>query len=282
MSTRTERVFAAFQGPVLNVDVPVVHMYRAYTAELLLPLRWRRARSLAAADVLAALSGAHVRAQASLLSPPLRCDTCGGVVAVGNVWSGSRGLPDDLECYSATLRSRCTSSRKHLRAETVVLAIDLGGALVCSEPFAVFSRLPGRKAAKRDPESCSSAVVACSPAVAETPVPVAPSFALPPRLVVVVGVLRCDPALGDWPATRALIPGVAEELKRVPTFVMHKCSLIGGSGQLVVVVRAFLTVEDARRGDAIARDYARNKIPNVVNKDMSPWLQVLALRSNYP
>eukprot|EP00727_Mastigamoeba_balamuthi_P011059 m51a1_g6576 hypothetical protein (185) ;mRNA; f:197232-197862 len=149
MSTRTERIFAAFQGPVLSVGTGVVHMYRSYTAELLLPRRWRLALKLGTADVLAALRHATVRADASPLSPPLQCDVCGDVLELGDVREFADELPDDLESFRASLRSQCTSSMRHLRCSTLVLAVKLGNALVCSEQFAVFARKPGRQSKKR-------------------------------------------------------------------------------------------------------------------------------------
>eukprot|EP00727_Mastigamoeba_balamuthi_P008547 m51a1_g4314 hypothetical protein (504) ;mRNA; f:45474-48975 len=144
MSTRTDRIFAALQGPVLGVSSPVVHMYKTYTAELLLPRRWRLARGLSITDVFAALQLACARADASRSSPPLHCGRCGGVLAVGDAWADPTGLPDDLESYCAEVRSVCTSSRRHLRTEALVMTVDIGGALVCSGWFAVFARRPGR------------------------------------------------------------------------------------------------------------------------------------------
>eukprot|EP00727_Mastigamoeba_balamuthi_P003151 m51a1_g12833 hypothetical protein (139) ;mRNA; f:1921-2681 len=81
--------------------------------------------------------------------------------------------PHDLECYSATLRSRCTSSKRHLRSPTVVLAVDVGGALVCSEPFAVFARQPGRQVARECTATGHSEIT-----VARLPLPPRPHDAL--------------------------------------------------------------------------------------------------------
>eukprot|EP00727_Mastigamoeba_balamuthi_P002895 m51a1_g12602 hypothetical protein (192) ;mRNA; f:2965-3952 len=117
MSTRTERIFAAFQGPVLSVGTTVVHMFRSYTAELLIPRRWRLALGLSTTDVVAALQHAS-----------------------------------------------CTSSRRHLRSNSVVLAVEVQGVLVCSEQFSIFARKPGRQQRRKtgtaDPSAISSA---CSP-----------------------------------------------------------------------------------------------------------------------
>eukprot|EP00727_Mastigamoeba_balamuthi_P008574 m51a1_g4339 putative cytoplasmic dynein 2 heavy chain 1 isoform x1 (4695) ;mRNA; f:164362-180818 len=153
MPTRTELVFAAFQGPVLSVDSPVVHMYRSYTAELLVPRRWRLALGLSTRDVFRSLLHASVRAEPSPASPPLRCAQCAGVVELSGTWRHPERLPDDLESYCTALRSKCTSSRRHLKAATLVLTADVGGVTVCSDRFAVFAREPGSVRAEPSPAS---------------------------------------------------------------------------------------------------------------------------------
>eukprot|EP00727_Mastigamoeba_balamuthi_P011555 m51a1_g7021 hypothetical protein (217) ;mRNA; f:42866-43875 len=149
MSSRTDRIFAAFQGPVLSVGTPVVHMFRPYTVELLLPRHWREAHKISPEDVITALQRPEIRASASLSYPALTCTLCGDVVSMTDVRSSTDGLPDDLECYSAILRSTCTSSRRHLRCDTVVMAIALGSLSAFSEPFAVFAREPGRQSKRK-------------------------------------------------------------------------------------------------------------------------------------
>eukprot|EP00727_Mastigamoeba_balamuthi_P013199 m51a1_g8501 hypothetical protein (168) ;mRNA; r:54041-55035 len=121
MSSRTELIFAAFQGPVLSVGTTVVHMFRSYTAELLLPRRWRLALGFCAADIVAALQRATVRVDASLSSPPLRCASCGDVVVLSMARMYPDGLPDDLESYCATMRSNCSSSRRHLHTNRAII-----------------------------------------------------------------------------------------------------------------------------------------------------------------
>eukprot|EP00727_Mastigamoeba_balamuthi_P011084 m51a1_g6599 hypothetical protein (243) ;mRNA; f:311234-312399 len=242
MSTHTERVFAAFQGPVLSVDTAVVHMYRTYTAELLLPRRWRLAHGLGAADVLAALQHATVRAGPSLSLPPLRCEVCGGVVALASPCVHQGMLPDDLESYCATLRSLCTSSRKHLRCSTLVLAVELCGALVCSQQFAVFARRPGRQTKSRPPNE--------------------------PRLSAEIP-----------PMSFMILPGVAETLiARVPGFVLQKSSV---TCKLAVCIRAYTSVESAAMGRDVAIKYVRNVIPNVIQRDASTFGQPLAVIANW-
>eukprot|EP00727_Mastigamoeba_balamuthi_P003092 m51a1_g12780 hypothetical protein (91) ;mRNA; r:2788-3175 len=78
-------------------------------------------------------------------------------------------------------------------------------------------------------------------------------------LVVAVEVLRPNPAFHSPPASRAMVPGVADAL-----------------GQLVVIVRVFLAVEDASWGADISYKYAKNIIRNAVNCDMAEAAQLLA------
>eukprot|EP00727_Mastigamoeba_balamuthi_P008709 m51a1_g4460 hypothetical protein (267) ;mRNA; r:184633-185630 len=260
MSTRTERVFAAFQGPVLSVGTSgaaVVHMYRAYTVELLLP----------------------VAGSASLLSPPLRCASCGDVVVLGSPRQSWEEIAD-LECYRATLRSKCTSSKRHLRSPAVVLAVDLGGVLVCSEPFAVFSREPGRQTPSG---RASRSLCPAQPAAACPGTPIGagpPSFGTPssfwafmPRMVVSVEIMTLNLDAQPPPAARGLIPGVAQVLTQVPSFMLQKCCVTKAG--LVIVVRAFGTAEDARWGSDLSLQYAQNIVRNCVDRDMSDTFQVL-------
>eukprot|EP00727_Mastigamoeba_balamuthi_P013198 m51a1_g8500 hypothetical protein (280) ;mRNA; r:50306-51295 len=277
MSTRTERIFAAFQGPVLSVGTSVVHMFRSYTAELLLPRRWRLALSLGTADVLAALQHATVRAEAARTSPPLRCEHCGDVLLLSRLRVYTRDLPDDLESYCATMRSNCTSSRRHLHAGALLLAVEVRDRLVCSEQFCVFARRPGRQ------RKCKSdgLVVACSPGdcdgcAVDAPESVPPS-PLPPRLVVVVEVWRPTRIDGLPPEAAQLVPGVAGALARVPGFVLQKSSV---SADLAIFVRAYRTPEDAARGLEVCAQYTRNVIPNAINRSVEGSAVLLARISN--
>eukprot|EP00727_Mastigamoeba_balamuthi_P010612 m51a1_g6173 hypothetical protein (201) ;mRNA; f:10544-11277 len=200
MSTRTDRVFAAFQGPVLSVGSAVVHMYREYTLELLLPRHWRTARGLGAPDVVAAINRADARS-AVVPSPALQCPLCGGVLSVrGAHRTSDTGLPGGLECYVAKLRSRCTSSRRHLQCERIVVAVVVGGAVACSEPFAVFAREPCRQSRTK-------------------------------RLFVLVDVWKPSGDSEDLEQyTGVLVTGAAEVLRHeVPGFVMQKSTVSHGS-----------------------------------------------------
>eukprot|EP00727_Mastigamoeba_balamuthi_P004331 m51a1_g13897 hypothetical protein (342) ;mRNA; r:730005-731180 len=157
--TRTECIFAALQGPVLRVSSSVVHMYHTYTAELLLPRSWRQSAALSASDVCAALLRLRV-ASPDTPTEALRCPLCGDVVSVRGPHSEPFGLPEGLESFCVSLRSHCSSPRKHLHAPALVLAIDLAPGLVaCSTPFAAFAREPGRHRKRRAAQHPPGAVV---------------------------------------------------------------------------------------------------------------------------
>eukprot|EP00727_Mastigamoeba_balamuthi_P008546 m51a1_g4313 hypothetical protein (240) ;mRNA; f:44007-45155 len=235
MSTRTERIFAAFQGPVLSIDSP-----------------------------------------------------CGYVVEVGNAWVNRDELPDDLESFCATVRSKCTSSRKHLRTPSLVLTVDIGGATVCSGEFSVFAREPGRYKKKKRKQGQNDAqsgllvimnphqqrsgprdLVPSSPGPRPDPLPC--SF---PGMLVEVEVVRRLP--NDLPP-RALgmVEGVAQALgSALPGFLFQKSLL---TNEIMVFVRAFARVEDAERGYAVSQQYASNAIPNVLGMDVRFSVSLLAL-----
>eukprot|EP00727_Mastigamoeba_balamuthi_P001814 m51a1_g1163 hypothetical protein (543) ;mRNA; r:342248-352261 len=161
ISTRDERIFAAFQGPVLGLDARVLHQHKTFHADLLLTARWRAARNLRPADVLAALLSARAcRSSAGAGVEPVECDRCGEVLDVApcpRAGEGGEGvkveeeeLPPGLESYRAVVRPRCTSSRRHLRCSLLVLGVQLApGVVVTSEPFAVYARPAGRQSRAR-------------------------------------------------------------------------------------------------------------------------------------
>eukprot|EP00727_Mastigamoeba_balamuthi_P010611 m51a1_g6172 hypothetical protein (274) ;mRNA; f:8494-9513 len=272
LSTRTERLFAALQGPVLSVASAVVHSRAPFAVELLLPARWR-----------------HVRADALPDSPPLSCVTCGGVVAITGVRRVEERLPPggDVEGFAAAVRSVCSSSRLHLRAPTVVLAVNVAGTVVFSEPFAVFARRPGRQrksrpAAAEEPAADSGAcrtVMAMHPTGLTASLNAIPASMLPPRMLVVVEVVQplslADPPPDAW----KMVPGLGSELKqRVPGFLMQK---VTASREVVVFVRAYRTVEDVRKAADICHKYALNVITNALNMDMRGTAQLLAKHTNW-
>eukprot|EP00727_Mastigamoeba_balamuthi_P008544 m51a1_g4311 hypothetical protein (287) ;mRNA; f:41129-42254 len=282
MSTRTERIFAAFQGPVLSLDSPVVHMFKTYHMELLLPRRWRQTRSLSPADVFAALQSACVRAEASSLSPAVRCPQCGDVVEVADTWAFPGRLPDDLESFCATVRSKCTSSRRHLRAAALVLTVDIGGVTVCSGPFSVFAREPGRYK-KRQRRCGSRDQQALSPSGGDSSTVASPiadprvDVSLSSQLMLVVQILEPQPCSMSLPLSAFnMVDGIVRALGQLPGFLFQK-SCVMGTNKLLVFVRAYTTAEDAVKGDIICYEYAKNIIPNEVNRDIIDVVSMLAL-----
>eukprot|EP00727_Mastigamoeba_balamuthi_P004230 m51a1_g13804 hypothetical protein (1200) ;mRNA; r:382471-386916 len=276
MSTRTERIFAAFGGPVLSVGTGVIHMYKSYTAELLLPRRWRLARGLGTEDVLGALQRCTVHADAGP-SPAVRCGLCGDVLELSDARVRSdEQLPGDLESFCATVRSKCSSSRKHLHVANLVVAVALGGVAVYSQPFSVFAREPGRyKKYTRPPQqqhdsSGSSGSSSSSPSspdssgVARPHPPVAalslaplPAIlqSAPKSLFIVVDIFQPHLPVELPTCARALVSGIAQALTEYqPGFVMQKCCL---TPQLSVFVRAYLTLGDAERGTEVADNVSR-------------------------
>eukprot|EP00727_Mastigamoeba_balamuthi_P011582 m51a1_g7046 hypothetical protein (254) ;mRNA; r:127604-128580 len=249
--SRTERVFAAFQGPVLSAGTSVVHMYRSYTLELLLPRRWRVARGLGIPDVVSALEHSEARS-AVLPSPPLTCPKCGPVLTVSHPRAvTAEGFPDDLECYQATLRSHCTSSRGHLQCKAVVVAVRMRDTVVFSDPFAVFARKPMRQCKRKGM----------------------------PGLHVIVEIWRVLPICETLPpAASDLIPGVAEALgQMVPGFVLQKSAIINA---MAVFVRTYRTPDDAAQGCDVCARYTRNEIHNAVGHNMEGFAVLLARHSN--
>eukprot|EP00727_Mastigamoeba_balamuthi_P004373 m51a1_g13934 hypothetical protein (761) ;mRNA; f:864067-869694 len=221
MSTRTERVFAALQGPVLGLDTPVIHMFKSYTAELLLPRRLRQTLGLSISDVFAALQAAVVRADPSPSSPPVRCPRCGDVLTIAETWSNPSGLPEDLESFCASVRSKCTSSRRHLRTTTLFLTVDIGRVLVCSRAFSVFAREPGR--CKKNSRGCTPAQEPSSTLYPPDP-PLVVDF-IPAPLRVTVDIFKPRVPVPLPRNAIALVNGVIEVLRTLPGFVLQKSSL---------------------------------------------------------
>eukprot|EP00727_Mastigamoeba_balamuthi_P002949 m51a1_g12651 hypothetical protein (152) ;mRNA; f:32-747 len=118
----------------------------------------------------------------------------------------SDGLPDDLEGYCATLRSNCTSSRRHLHAGALVLAVEVRDVLICSEQFSVFARRPGRQQKRKKTASTPSALSAAwspissidTPQIGDTDCSIARTE-LSAHLVIMVRAYRTeeDAALGS-------------------------------------------------------------------------------------
>eukprot|EP00727_Mastigamoeba_balamuthi_P008545 m51a1_g4312 hypothetical protein (262) ;mRNA; f:42769-43779 len=257
MSTRTERIFAAFQGPVLSLESSILHMFKPYTAELLVPRRWRRSLGVSTQDVFSSLRLACVRAHAS--SPPVRCEQCGDVVEVADTWTYPGRLPDDLESFCATVRSKCTSSRRHLRAPSLVLTVDIGGAMVCSGEFSVFAREPGRyKKKRRTQQQQPGEVVVASPDPRQ-------DASLCTKMMLVVQILEQQPNAMDLPLSAfSMVEGVVHALGRVPGFLFQKSCVMGPN-------------KDALQGDMVCYQYAKNIIPNAIGQDVCDTVSLLSL-----
>eukprot|EP00727_Mastigamoeba_balamuthi_P010620 m51a1_g6180 hypothetical protein (287) ;mRNA; f:32074-33020 len=270
--TRTEAIFAALQGPVLRLSSPVVCMYRSYTLELLLPRRWRLSRSLSSSAICSALAGAQVVRADTLAREPVRCSVCGPVLSLADVRSDPSGVPDDLESYCVAVRALCSSSRRHLHARglSVVVALD-GSVCVSSAPFAICARdrRGGAETARR-PQAPAGIEVMQKVADAQRADLMPQGLGLAIVVVVMRPVLPpvlpldCGPAM--W-------QGMVNMLQTVPGFLLQKPIV---SLDMVVVTRAYRTVEDAERGTVIAVKYSRNILRNPLNVDASGAVEVLA------
>eukprot|EP00727_Mastigamoeba_balamuthi_P005221 m51a1_g14698 hypothetical protein (850) ;mRNA; f:116473-121526 len=259
-----------FQGPVLSLDGAVLHMYQSYTAELLLPRRWRLSLGLSAADVFGKLVHSSVR-DADTLSAPLRCALCGPVLVVEDTWVYPGELPDDLESYCATVRTNCTSSRRHMGTETLVLTMDVGGALVCSGRFSVFAREPGRYKKKRRGLNRQPQLQQPQQQQLQCPATPTPDPARGDRLLLRTGLMLVVQILQPHPNdltadALSLVDGAVKLLaERVSGFLFQKSS-----------VKPFSPAEDAAQGDVILYQYSKNIIPNSINLDVSGFVSLLA------
>eukprot|EP00727_Mastigamoeba_balamuthi_P010618 m51a1_g6179 hypothetical protein (299) ;mRNA; f:30449-31514 len=283
-STRTEAIFAALQGPVLSLSSPVVCMYRSYTLELLLPRRWRLSRGLSASALCSALAGAQVVRADAPAGPAVRCDVCGPVLSLADVRSNPSGVPDDLESFCASVRARCSSSRRHLRVRELAVVVELApGVTAASSPFTVCARdrTRGRQQQQQKQQqtqspslpplaASSSSSSAATPAVGGAWDVGALAMAGPLQggqgFYLVVEVMRPVMPLVVHPdCGQAMSQGLVSLLQTVPGFLMQKTSC---SMELYIVIRAFRTVEDAEQARQIAQKYSRNIIRNVVNMDV--------------
>eukprot|EP00727_Mastigamoeba_balamuthi_P004411 m51a1_g13969 putative ubiquitin carboxyl-terminal hydrolase isozyme l3 (678) ;mRNA; r:981810-987957 len=284
--TRDDLILAAFQGPVLGLSSAVVHQYRTFTAELLVRHAWLEARGLAPSDVAAAALGARVCRPGALSADPLECPKCGRVLDVrplgpgvssvewdkpvgeavpasGADWSprAEAELPGGLESFRLALRTRCTSSRQHLKCPTLVLVVVLGpGLAVCSEPFAVYARHAARHLRSAPDDSDAEATgpaMLLDEAVSVAPVP---TGALEPRSpplgsvlflssypVMAVGVRIVSVSISREDGLkigRSLVPLL---LERIPggLLLQKKSTLAGG---VVIIVLGFRTREELEKG----------------------------------
>eukprot|EP00727_Mastigamoeba_balamuthi_P004409 m51a1_g13967 hypothetical protein (328) ;mRNA; r:973082-974279 len=301
--TRDDLILAAFQGPVLGLSSPVVHQYRTFTAELLVRPAWLEAHGLTPSDVATAVLGARVcKPGPTLSSKPLECPKCGRVLDVRPLGPGAStvewdfpvgeaaatpgadaspgaqqqqqaeaALPGGLESFRVALRTRCTSSRQHLKCPTLALVVVLGpGLAVRSEPFAVYARHAARhlrsapdssdieseSAALLDKEASPGAVVATTPG-AQVP-PLVCSMAV--GVKIVTANLSYDDGIK---LDRGLVPVI---LERTNGLLLQKKSTLAGG--LVIVVLAFRTREELEVGMNLGFLFVMNKIRNPLNRNL--------------
>eukprot|EP00727_Mastigamoeba_balamuthi_P004302 m51a1_g1387 hypothetical protein (305) ;mRNA; f:463498-464521 len=276
LHTLDDLVFASFQGPVLGLSSRVLHRYRAFTALLLLRTRWRTDRRLSQDEVATTLLRARCYRPGSFA--PVQCRICGGVLGVSeNVVEQERlrrEVPDGIELYAVTLRTLCTSSRKHVGSTMLVLAADIApGVVVVSDRFAIYARHAARHIAggghsptePSSPQGSSSSsedlwsLAATSPAGPDLRL-------LGPRgamavCVCVLGVSGLTPedhqtiSSGLVPVLRANVPG----------YLVHKTSI---NPTVVIMVVGALSPADLALVDRFSARFTKNEIRNPFKKDL--------------
>eukprot|EP00727_Mastigamoeba_balamuthi_P004335 m51a1_g1390 hypothetical protein (357) ;mRNA; f:470176-474134 len=300
--TLDDLVFAAFQGPVLGLSSRVLHQYRSFTALLLLRTRWRTDRGLSQADVAAALVHARCCVPGTLVAA--ECSKCGSVLDVSENEPEQqrlrRELPGGIELYAATVRTLCTSSRKHVGSAMLVLAAELApGAVVVSDRFAIYARQAARHVARRGSSSSSSSSSSVAPdGAAEASQqlevgqwrPAAEQRGSPgeEEFVVAAGALLARSPLG--PELRALGPagmviavrinavtitqeeqqliasGLVPVLRsNVPGFLLQKTSM---TSAIVVIVGGFSSPDGLLLATRFGWQFISNQIRNPLNRNL--------------
>eukprot|EP00727_Mastigamoeba_balamuthi_P004324 m51a1_g1389 hypothetical protein (303) ;mRNA; r:468239-469214 len=272
LHTLDDLVFAAFQGPVLSLSSRVLHRYRAFTALLLLRTRWRTDRGLSQRDVSTALLRARCCRPATLA--PVQCRICGGVLVVTeNVVEQERlrrQIPHGVEVYAATLRTQCTSSRKHVGSTMLVLSAELShGVVVVSDTFAIYARHAARHVAHEE----RSRAVARSPdpgakggGTPDPPPPLAgadlrglgPNGMIIGVCILVVEGLNVE---DNQAMSMALVPVLQAS---VPGFLMLKTSI---HPTVVISIVGALDHRALALGDEVALRFGKNEIRNPLNRD---------------
>eukprot|EP00727_Mastigamoeba_balamuthi_P006227 m51a1_g2223 hypothetical protein (343) ;mRNA; f:229005-230242 len=306
-STRDDRIFAAFQGPVLGLSSGVLHQHKTFTAELLVSSSWRASRSLEPPDVAGALLASRVCRPGS--TAEAACPKCGRVVEVFPapcLDAGDEELPAGLESYAVQLRARCTSSTRHLRCSMLVLAAELApGLVVQSHPFSVYARKAGRQAKKRsgavtspsaeppvqqqqqqeaagDGVDAGQLVAALTPAELPlmTTTPLQTSYAaadfdtLFPSPVTDMRFLATKMRVVVRINAVKFCPEVGLLLMRgvVPVIRDRVPGFLLQKGSaypgLLIVVWCYKTIEDAQKGMALQKQYATNKIKNPLDRNL--------------
>eukprot|EP00727_Mastigamoeba_balamuthi_P004390 m51a1_g1395 hypothetical protein (318) ;mRNA; f:482633-484084 len=289
LHTLDDLVFAAFQGPVLSLSSRVLHRYRAFTALLLLRTRWRTDRRLSQAEVAAALLGARCCRPGTLVA--VECRACEGVLDVYESEEEQerlrRELPAGIELYAVGVRTRCTSSRKHVGSAMLVLAAELlPGTVVVSERFAIYARHAARHIAM-SAATQMAVQVHSPPPFADASPGVLSSTSSPDELL---GSLLTGSPL--WPDLRALGPqgmaiGVRVNVVRlppeeqqqissaivpvirshVPGYLVHKTTRAGAG--VVIIVFGATSYEGLMLADSVGTRFIRNEIRNPLNKNFA-------------
>eukprot|EP00727_Mastigamoeba_balamuthi_P005257 m51a1_g1473 hypothetical protein (328) ;mRNA; r:254283-255442 len=292
--TLDDLVFAAFQGPVLGLTSRVLHQHRSFAALLLVRARWRSDRRLSQADVEAALAGARCCRPDTLA--PAECARCGGVLDVAENAAEQRrlrrDLPHDIELYTVTLRTRCTSSRKHVGCSMLLLAVDLApGIVVVSDRFAIYARHAGRHVHSAGWSSGDDSGGSSGSATPRVPLlPAAPEFAEASESSCwLVGPELTLPGPGALQLQQAQAPpmviavslsvvSISEEEQRqvtwglvpllrsnVPGFLMQKSST---HESFMVYVVGFCSLGSLLLASQFGRMFIRNEIRNPLNRNL--------------
>eukprot|EP00727_Mastigamoeba_balamuthi_P004423 m51a1_g1398 hypothetical protein (307) ;mRNA; f:487569-488788 len=278
LHTLDDLVFAAFQGPVLSLSSRVLHQYRAFAALLLLRTRWRTDRGLSRADVAAALVHARCCVPGTLVAA--ECSKCGGVLDVAESEAEEqrlrRELPAGVEVYAATLRTRCTSSRKHVGSAMLVLAVELGpGAVVVSERFAIYARHAARHLATLQQRlsppgdaspsgSSSDEFMVMGPLLAGSPL--GPELRALGSTGMAIGV-RINIVRFTQEEQQQIACAIVPLLRaNVPGYLVHKTSMTPAS--LVIIVVGTSTPDALLLVNSYGVQFTSNQIRNPFNRNL--------------
>eukprot|EP00727_Mastigamoeba_balamuthi_P004458 m51a1_g1401 hypothetical protein (268) ;mRNA; f:495185-496062 len=250
--TLDDQVFAAFQGPVLSLDSRVLYRHHSFSALLLLRKHWREARNLSQADVATALADAQCCWPDSLATA--KCRECGFVLKISRN-PEEQAMPSDVELYAATVRTRCTSSRKHVGSAMLVLAAELSpGTVVVSRRFAIYARHAarhvGHKAADAEALSAADQVLldhqeklpptellrrfTISPLLVASPVGPDPRLGLAGGIAI--GVRISAVKLSQEEQQKMANAAVPVLQAHVPGYICHKSSYVASTSALMLLL----------------------------------------------
>eukprot|EP00727_Mastigamoeba_balamuthi_P004213 m51a1_g1379 hypothetical protein (315) ;mRNA; f:446930-447940 len=298
--TLDDLVFAAFQGPVLSLSSRVLHRHKVFSALLLLRTHWRADRHLSQADVSTALLRARCCVPDTLAA--VHCSSCGDVLSVSRnpeEQERLRGLiPSGIELYAVTVRTRCTSSRKHVGSAMLVLAAQLvPGVPIVSDRFAIYARHAARHMFSVDEADTQQLVPAqghspgsspgsqleecfvLGPHAALSPMGAQLSRPLGPQGGVVGVVVNAVTGLTEEEC-QLVATGVVPVLRaNVPGYLVHKTSI---HASVVIVVLVLASHSDVALVDYYAQRYLSNQTRNPLNRNLivDGLVEQLLLRTN--